>query len=233
MKKLLIALLLGVTTMAQAEYRMSLFELTVKPENQQAIEAIGKHNLGTSIQTEAGTLAMFHTVKKDEPSKNVILEVYQDDQAYQVHSQAEHFKQFVEVAKTAVIERKAEALNSQFLAEKRPLADFENGNYLINLATVRVKSAQNDAFKAIVVDEMKQAMAKESGVLLMYAATLKEQPNEWRFFEIYADQAAYAQHRQTPHFQAYLKGTNGMIESKGVVELQGKTLVTKGVFQSK
>ena len=86
MKRILTTLLLGVATMAQAEYRMSLFELTVKPEQRQAIDAVGKTNLSTSIQTEAGTLAMFHTVKKDDPSKNVILELYRDEAAYRTHT---------------------------------------------------------------------------------------------------------------------------------------------------
>src|SRR3712207_1155576 len=160
---IILIVLLGLSTMANAELKMSLFELTVKPEQQQAIDEVGKHNLGTSIQTENGTLAMFHTVQKDDPSKNVILEVYQDNEAYQTHTNAEHFKQFVAVAKSAVTDRKVEPLDSQILLEKRPLADFGNGHFLINLAEVRVKSAQNNAFKAIVLDEMKQSIAKEQG----------------------------------------------------------------------
>ncbi|SUT85474.1 antibiotic biosynthesis monooxygenase [Actinobacillus ureae] len=61
--------------------------------------------------------------------------------------------------------------------EKQPLATFENGDYLINLAEVSVNPAQNEDFKAIVLDEMKQSMAKENGVILMYAATRKDLPN--------------------------------------------------------
>ncbi len=231
MKRILTTLLLGVATMAQAEYRMSLFELTVKPEQQQAIEAVGKTNLGTSIQTEAGTLAMFHTVKKGEPNKNVILEIYQDEAAYQAHTNAPYFKQFVEIAKTAVMGRKVVPLDSQILLEKQPLTAFENGDYLINLAEVSVKSAQNEDFKAIVLDEMQQSMAKENGVILMYAATLKDQPNEWRFFEIYANKTAYQQHRSTAHFQAYLTQTQTMVERKNVTALVGKTLASKGLFK--
>ncbi|WGE67579.1 antibiotic biosynthesis monooxygenase [Actinobacillus equuli subsp. haemolyticus] len=231
MKRILTSLLLGVATMAQAEYRMSLFELTVKPEQQQAIDAVGKHNLGTSIQTEAGTLAMFHTVKKDEPSQNVILEIYRDEAAYQAHTNASHFKQFVEIAKTAVVGRKVVPLDLQILLEKQPLTAFENGDYLINLAEVSVKPVQNEDFKAIVLDEMQQSMTKENSVILMYAATLKDQPNEWRFFEIYANKTAYQQHRNTPHFQAYLKQTQAMIERKNVTALVGKTLASKGLFK--
>lgn len=231
MKRILTSLLLGVATMAQAEYRMSLFELAVKPEQQQAIDAVGKHNLGTSIQTEAGTLAMFHTVKKDEPSQNVILEIYRDEAAYQAHTNASHFKQFVEIAKTAVVGRKVVPLDLQILLEKQPLTAFENGDYLINLAEVSVKPVQNEDFKAIVLDEMQQSMTKENGVILMYAATLKDQPNAWRFFEIYANKTAYQQHRNTPHFQAYLKQTQAMIERKNVTALVGKTLASKGLFK--
>ena len=45
----------------------------------------------------------------------------------------------------------------------------------------------------------------EDGVLAMYAATKQDSPNDWIFFEIYADEAAYQAHRETPHFKDYLK----------------------------
>ncbi|WGE90203.1 putative quinol monooxygenase [Actinobacillus arthritidis] len=48
---------------------------------------------------------------------------------------------------------------------------------------------------------------------------------------MYANETAYQQHRNTPHFQAYLKQTQAMIERKNVTSLVGKTLASKGLFK--
>ncbi|WP_081733670.1 putative quinol monooxygenase [Bibersteinia trehalosi] len=60
---------------------------------------------------------------------------------------------------------------------------------------------------------------------------LKNQPNEWRFFEIYADENAYAAHRASEHFQHYLSATAEMVAEKKLISLQGGTLMNKGGMQ--
>lgn len=78
---------------------------------------------------------------------------------------------------------------------------------------------------------MQQSIAKEQGVLAMYAVTFKDQLNEWRFFEIYADENAYAAHRASKHFQHYLSATAEMVAEKKLINLQGGTLMNKGGMQ--
>lgn len=214
----------------QADLRMSFFELTTKPEAQQAIADVGKLNLSTSIQTEDGTLAMFQATDKNKPNVNYIVEIYRDEKAYKTHIAAPHFKQFVEIAKTAVMARKAMAVDAQFLAEKQPIAVSGDNDFTVKLAEVIVKPEKNQEFKNIVLGEMLQSMQKEPNILLMYAATLKDKPNEWRFFEIYANDEAYQQHRQTSHFQAYLVQTTEMLETKKLLDLKGVNLMTKGIL---
>lgn len=75
---------------------------------------------------------------------------------------------------------------------------------------------------------MRQAMAKEPGILVLYAATLKDNPSEWRFFEIYQNEQAYQKHRRTAHFKKYLADTEHMISGKNLLELKGVNLMSKG-----
>lgn len=60
---------------------------------------------------------------------------------------------------------------------------------------MNVKPSENEKFKAMVLPEMTQSLKVEPGEPAMYAATVKEQPNRWVFFEIYANDEAYAAHR--------------------------------------
>lgn len=230
MQKILTALfLLGATAMSYAELKMSLFEITAKPDFQTTLANVGRENLGTSVRSEKGTLAMYQAVRKDNPFANVIVEIYQNEAAYEIHRQAPHFLKFVEVAKTAVADRKVEALTPEILLEKPIALEVLGDNKLaVRLATLSVKSEFNAQFKVIVANEMRQAMAKEKGVLVMYGATLKDKPTEWRFFEIYQNENAYLQHRETAHFKQYIEQTKSMISEKNLIELQGVNLMNKG-----
>ncbi|MFZ7266088.1 putative quinol monooxygenase [Avibacterium avium] len=43
-------------------------------------------------------------------------------------------------------------------------------------------------------------------------------------FEIYADAKAYEQHRQTPHFQAYLSKTAQMVAEKEMLKVKAEVV---------
>jgi quinol monooxygenase YgiN len=58
----------------------------------------------------------------------------------------------------------------------------------------------------------------EPGVLAIYAVAEKDNPARLRFFEIYADEAAYKSHRETAHYKKYAETTKGMIKSRKLIE---------------
>lgn len=57
-------------------------------------------------------------------------------------------------------------------------------------------------------------------MLAIYAVALKDRPAQLRFFEIYADEAAYRQHVASPHFKKYVDITQAMITSRKLMEAQ-------------
>lgn len=230
-KFMLSMMMFAATLSAHSAPLVRYFELTTEPSQQAEFDAVGVHNLSTSIETENGTLAMYALKHSEQPNLNYVFEIYQDEAAYQTHAQSPQFKQFVELAKTAVMGRKVMETEPQFLAEKTEPIRLTQHQLKVNFAEVQVKPEWNDQFKAIVLDEMQQSLAKEQGVLAMYAVTLKDQPNEWRFFEIYADENAYSAHRASEHFQHYLSATAEMVSEKKLISLQGGTLMNKGGMQ--
>ena len=67
-------------------------------------------------------------------------------------------------------------------------------------------------------EEIEASMSKEAGVRTLYATEEKERPNVITILEIYADEAAYRNHIQTPHFQKYKQGTLDMVQSLELVD---------------
>lgn len=174
-KFMLSMMMFAATLSAHSAPLVRYFELTTEPSQQAAFDAVGVHNLSTSIETENGTLAMYALKHQEQPNLNYVFEIYQDEAAYQTHAQSPQFKQFVEVAKTAVVGRKVVETDPQFLAEKAAPLRLTQHPLKVNFAEVRVKPEWNAQFKAIVLDEMQQSLAKEPGVLAMYAVALKNQ----------------------------------------------------------
>ena len=88
----------------------------------------------------------------------------------------------------------------------------------VRVADIEVDPAQREAFISAVREEMDESIQVESGVLALYAVAEKDSPSRLRFFEVYADEAAYDAHLQSPHFRKYRATTEQMIRSRALVE---------------
>ena len=88
----------------------------------------------------------------------------------------------------------------------------------VRIAELEIDPARLDAYKASVEEEMEQSVRVEPGVLAIYAVAEKDNPAKLRFFEMYADEAAYNSHRESPHFKKYVETTKDMIKSRKLIE---------------
>ncbi|MCP3101106.1 cupin domain-containing protein [Myxococcus sp. K15C18031901] len=88
----------------------------------------------------------------------------------------------------------------------------------VRIAELDIDPARLETYLAIVRPEMTESIAKEPGVVALYAVAAKDDPAKLTFLELYANNAAYELHRATPHFQHYLQATSGMIVSRRLRE---------------
>jgi quinol monooxygenase YgiN len=88
----------------------------------------------------------------------------------------------------------------------------------VRVADIEVEPAQREAFISAVKEEMDESVRVEPGVLALYAVAEKDDPSRLRFFEIYADEAAYDAHLASLHFRKYRAATEPMILSRALVE---------------
>lgn len=89
---------------------------------------------------------------------------------------------------------------------------------LVRIAELEIDPAQVSAYQAAVKEEIEASLRVEPGVLAIYAVAEKDHPNRFRFFEIYADDAAYRKHIDSPHFRKYAEATKSMIVSKKLID---------------
>ena len=88
----------------------------------------------------------------------------------------------------------------------------------VRIAELAIDPAQLESYKAAVKEEIETSVRVEPGVLAIYAVAEKNNPSKLRFFEIYADEAAYDAHLESAHFKKYVEATKDMITSRRLVD---------------
>lgn len=204
----------------------NIFELGIKEGEKNAYVAVGKNNITKSVLNDEGTLGMYLVQEKENPNMTYMFEVYEDDKSYQEHIKSEQYKEFLRQSPTILTNHKKKIqVMPEYMGDKKFV---QTRNTRVNYVTVDVKEGFNDAFREIVLDEMKQSIKKEEGVYVIYAATAKENPDKWYFFEIYENEKAYQKHRKTAHFKKYIEQTENIIENKEFINIEGIKLLNKG-----
>lgn len=102
------------------------------------------------------------------------------------------------------------------------------GPRVVRIAELEIDPAQLDAYKALLTEEIETSVRVEPGVLSLSAVAIKDQPAHLRILEVYADQAAYERHIQSPHFLKYKTGTADMVRALTLLETTPIAICAKG-----
>jgi len=89
---------------------------------------------------------------------------------------------------------------------------------LVRIAELRIAPEHLEAYTRAVRKEIEISVRVEPGVLAIYSVAEKADPTSLRFFEIYADEAAYQSHLASPHFREYFETTKHMITARKLIE---------------
>jgi autoinducer 2-degrading protein len=87
-----------------------LVKLTIKPELVDEFKAAILKNAALSIERDPGCLRFDVLQQADDPTRWVLYEVYDKEQAWVDHRNAAHFLAFMEVGNRAIVTREATKL---------------------------------------------------------------------------------------------------------------------------
>ena len=95
----------------------------------------------------------------------------------------------------------------------------ETQTQMVRLAKLEIHPEHLEAYKAALKEEIEASIRIEPGVLALRAVSEKENPTRITIMEIYASVDAYKAHIETPHFQKYKVGTQHMVKSLELIEV--------------
>lgn len=98
---------------------------------------------------------------------------------------------------------------------------------VVHLFHLGVDEKNHDTFYQIGVENFQTSYKEEAGTLAMYASSLRENPLEYKVFEVYADEEAYQKHRNSPHFKDYVEQVGSKLTKREVFEVEALFLEEK------
>jgi quinol monooxygenase YgiN len=200
-----------------------LADLEIDPAQLEGFKAAAREHAVATLRMEKGVLALHSAAEKDNPARIRVFEMYADESAYQAHLLTPHFQKFRSgTAKMVLARRMYDAVPILLGAKPRLPA-----KALVRIAELEIAPAQLEAYKAAVTEEIETSIRVEAGVLAIYSVALKENPTQLRFFEIYANEKAYRQHLESPHFKKYVDVTKSMITARRLFETEPLSLSAK------
>ena len=101
----------------------------------------------------------------------------------------------------------------------QPVLPITQPDMMVRISEIEIVPEHLEAYKAILEKESSESVGIEPGVIAIYPMYQKENPTQVRILEIYANQAAYRSHLQTPHFQHYKTSTLQMVKSLKLVDM--------------
>ena len=91
---------------------------------------------------------------------------------------------------------------------------------IIRISEIEIVPEYLDEYLAILKKESSASVKLELGVISIYPMFRKENKNEIRILEIYANKSAYEAHLQTEHFKHYKESTLKMVTSLKLVDMR-------------
>lgn len=220
-------LLLGMGIPALAEqsqdFAVRWSELEVDASKMVEFQAVARDNAAAAM-LEPGVVAFHWAAEKGNPQQIRVLEIYRSEDAYREHLQSPHFQRFAAVAQNALRVRKLYAALPIALGAKPQLS---TATAHVRVAELEIAPDQLAHYKAAVSEEIADSIRLEPGVVAIYSMALQDRPNHLRFFEIYADEAAYLRHIASPHFKKYVETTQSMITSRKLSAMESASLGMK------
>ena len=93
----------------------------------------------------------------------------------------------------------------RYAVEQRTVSDAVDGGGLLVVAQWEAKEGQADNVANILSRFLSEAQ-REPGARLFLISRGKENPDQFLFYELFRDEAAFSAHQETAHFKTYIQG---------------------------
>ena len=184
--------------------------LQSKPGKMMDMAAISSRTVAKYTPNESGSYSLYGAIDSKNPDIMRILEIYEDEEAYQIHRASEGFKAFITEREPILESLKILPVDPIVLEQKK-----EGTGHTVMMSLIEVKPEKLEDFKSLITVEFSRSVAEEAGVMAMFATSEKGGRNNFiHTLEVFADDEARQKYSQSEKYKSYRKRLDTMTESQ-------------------
>lgn len=186
---------------------------------------IGARVLAPTTAKEAGTYALYGVIEKDNPNLMRLLEIYESDEAYRIHSTSEAFQQYRAERLPFLAGLKILPVNAIVLEQK-------NRGVGTVAQTHRYEIFPNDLanFQRIISAEAVRAVREDSGILGAFVTAEQPRPNFLHTMIIFVDEAAAQKYFASTAYKNFRRQVEPLIQNEKAIDYQPTKIILSEKF---
>jgi len=176
---------------------------------------IGARVLAPTTAKESGTYALYGVIERDNPNLMRLLEIYESDEAYRIHSTSPAFQQYRAERLPFLAGLKLLPVNGIVLEQKN------NGVGTV-VKTYRFEIAPENlaAFQKIISDEYVRAVREDAGIMGAFVTAEQPRPNVLHTMIIFSDDSAVQKYFSSSAYKNYRWQVESLIQTEQVIDYQ-------------
>ena len=174
---------------------------------------IGARVLAPTTATETGTYALYGVIERDNPNLMRLLEIYESDEAYRIHSTSPAFQQYRAERLPFLAGLKLLPVNGIVLEQKDRGVGTVAKTYRFEIAPADLAK-----FQQIISAEAVRAVREDSGVMGAFVTAEQPKPNVLHTMIIFSDENAAQKYFASSAYKNYRRQVESLIQTEKVID---------------
>ena len=186
---------------------------------------MGTRILAPNTAKESGTYALYGAIEKNNPNLMRLLEIYESDEAYRIHSTSAAFQQYRAERLPILGGLKILPVNGIVLEQK-------NHGVGTFVQTIRFEISPENlaAFQKIISDEYIRAVREDSEVMGAFVTAEQPRPNFLHTMIIFSDETAAQKYFASNAYKNYRKQVESLIKDELTIDYAPTKIVLSEKF---
>lgn len=186
---------------------------------------IGARVLAPTTAKEAGTYALYGIIERDNPNLMRLLEIYESDEAYRIHSTSPAFQQYRAERLPILAGLRLLPVNGIVLEQKN------NGvGTVVKTYRIEIAPANLAKFQRIISEEAVRAVHEDSGVMGAFVTAEQPHPNVLHTMIIFSDENAAQKYFSSSAYKNYRRQVESLIQTEQVIDYQPTKIILSEKF---
>ena len=180
---------------------------------------IGAQVLAPTTAKESGTYALYGVIEQDNPNLMRLLEIYESDEAYRIHSTSEAFQKYRAERLPILAGLKLLPVNGIVLEQKA-----QGVGKIVQTRRFEIAPENLAAFQKIISDEAVRAVRDDSGVMGAFVTAEQPNPNVLHTMIIFSDEEAAQKYFSSSAYKNFRRQVETLIQIEQVIDYQPTTI---------